>query len=53
MSVREKAIKTILKKKLTAESIAERNLNEVLKDDDIKILFLKCKKLIVEIAKKK
>lgn len=52
MSVREKAIKTILKKKLTAESIAERNLNEVLKDDDIKILFLKCKKLIVEIAKK-
>lgn len=51
MSVREKAIKEILRRKLNAESNAERNINEALKDDDIKLLFLKCKKLIVDIAK--
>ena len=51
MSVREKAIKEILRRKLRAESDAERNINEALQDDDIKLLFLKCKKLIVDIAK--
>ena len=52
MSVREKALKEILRKKLRAESVSERNINVVLQDDEIKILFVKCKKLIVDIAKK-
>jgi len=51
MGVREKALKGILRKKLNAESLAERNINNALADDDIKILFVKCKKLIVDIAK--
>lgn len=52
MSVRDKALKEILRKKIYAETIAERNIDEALKDEDIKLLFMKCKKLIVDIAKK-
>ena len=52
MSIREKALKEILRKKLDAEIIAEKNINEALKDEDIKLLFVKCKRLIVDIAKK-
>lgn len=51
MSVRSTAEKNILKKKLEAEEIADRNLNKVLKDDNIKVLFVKCKQLVVKIAK--
>ena len=51
MGVREKALKEILRKKLNAESLAERTVNIALSDDEIKILFVKCKKLIVDIAK--
>lgn len=51
MSVRLNAEKNILKRKLHAEEIADRNLNEVLKDENVRLLFVKCKKLVVEIAK--
>lgn len=51
MSVREIAQKEILKRKLNAEKIADENLNRVLQDEEIKILFVACKRLVVEIAK--
>lgn len=51
MSVRSTAEKNILKKKLEAEEIADRNLDRVLQDDNIKVLFVKCKQLVVKIAK--
>ncbi|MGN0961181.1 MAG: ATP-binding protein [Christensenellales bacterium] len=51
MSVRSTAEKIILKRKLEAEELADRNLNNVLKDENIKILFVKCKQLVVQIAK--
>lgn len=51
MSVRLNAEKNILKRKLHAEEVADRNLNEVLKDENVRLLFVKCKKLVVEIAK--
>ena len=51
MSVLSTAEKNILKKKLRAEEIADKNLNNVLKDENVRFLFLKCKSLIVEIAK--
>lgn len=51
MSIRLIAEKNILKKKLEAEDLADRNLNEVLKDENVRILFVKCKKLVVDIAK--
>lgn len=51
MSVRSTAEKNILKRKLEAEEIADRNLNKVLQDDNIKVLFVKCKQLVVKIAK--
>lgn len=51
MEIRNTALKTILKKKMHAEAVADEKLNEVLKDEDIKILFVASKKLIVDIAK--
>lgn len=51
MSVRETALKEILKRKIRAEEIADKNLDKVLQDEEIRILFVACKKLVVEIAK--
>lgn len=51
MSVRSVAEKNILKRKLEAEEIADRNLNNALKDENIKVLFVKCKQLVVKIAR--
>lgn len=51
MSIRDVALKNILKRKLFAEEIADKNLNKVLQDEDIRILFVACKKLVVDIAK--
>ena len=51
MNLKEIALKKILKRKLEAERIADANLNKVLSDNDAKILFAKCKELVVEIAK--
>ncbi len=52
MGALETATKNILKKKMEAERVADVNLNRVLKDDNVRILFVKAKKLVVEIAKK-
>ena len=52
MGVRETAEKIILRRKLEAERIADENLNYVLQDDNIKMLFVRCKELVVEIARK-
>lgn len=51
MKARLIAEKNILKRKLEAEEIADANLNKVLQDENVRILFVKCKKLVVEIAK--
>lgn len=51
MDVRDNALKIILKKKMQAETLADKKLDEVLKEEDIKLLFVACKKLIVDIAK--
>ena len=51
MNVKDIAIRNILKRKMNAESVADENLNKVLKDDRMKALFVKCKQLVVEIAK--
>ena len=51
MNARVIAEKNILKRKLHAEEVADMNLNKVLQNEDAKIIFVKCKKLIVEIAK--
>ena len=51
MSVRDSALKNILKRKLLAEDNADKNLNAVLQDEDIRILFVDCKRLVVDIAK--
>ena len=51
MSIRDVALKNILKRKLYAEEVADKNLNMVLKDEEIRILFVACKKLVVDIAK--
>jgi len=51
MSIREIAQKNILKRKLYAEQVADNNLDKILKDDEIRILFVACKQLVVEIAK--
>lgn len=51
MSVRSTAEKIVLKRKLDAEEKAERNLNKILSDENVKVLFVRCKQLIVEIAK--
>lgn len=51
MGVRDIAEKNILKNKLNAERVADLNLNNVLKDENVKILFVKCKRLVVDIAK--
>lgn len=51
MSAKSTAEKIILKRKLEAEKIADENLNIVLKNEKAKMLFVKCKQLIVEIAK--
>lgn len=51
MEIRDNALKTILKRKMFAEARADEKLNEVLKDEDIKILFVASKQLIVDIAK--
>lgn len=51
MSAKSNAEKIILKRKLEAEKIADENLNIVLKNEKAKMLFVKCKQLIVEIAK--
>ena len=51
MSVRFDAERNILKRKLKAEQLAESRVNEVLKDENAKILFVKAKRLVVEIAK--
>lgn len=51
MSVRLTAERNILKRKLLAEESAEKRVNDVLKDENIRILFVKAKQLVVEIAK--
>jgi len=51
MSVRREAEKNILKRKLRAEDLAEKRINEVLQNEDVRLLFVKCKRLVVEIAK--
>jgi len=51
MGVLSTAEKNILKKKMRAEDVADKKLNEVLKDENVRFLFLKCKSLVVEIAK--
>lgn len=51
MSVRRIAEKNILKRKIEAEDIADKNITNALLNDDVKCLFVKCKKLVVEIAK--
>jgi len=51
MNVRLVAEKNILKRKLHAEEVADRNLNKALQDESVKLLFMKCKKLVVDIAK--
>ena len=51
MSIRDSAIKNILKRKLLAEGVADKNLNKVLQDEEIRILFVACKRLVVQIAK--
>lgn len=51
MNVRLTAEKNILKKKLQAEDRADKKLSEVLQDENIRVLFGKCKSLIVEIAR--
>ena len=51
MNVRLNAEKNILKRKLQAEDTADKNLNNVLKDENVRCLFAKCKRLIVDIAK--
>ena len=44
MGIKDTALKNILKNKMYAESRADEKLNEVLKDEDIKVLFVDCKK---------
>ncbi|MBE5736002.1 MAG: hypothetical protein E7356_01405 [Clostridiales bacterium] len=51
MNAKQIAEKTILKRKLYAEEVADRNVTAALKDEEVKCLFVKCKKLVVEIAK--
>lgn len=51
MSVRSTAEKVILKRKLDAEERADKNLNRVLADENVRVLFVKCKQLVVKIAK--
>lgn len=51
MSIRSIAEKNILKRKLEAEELADRNLNRVLQDENIRVVFVKCKQLVVQIAK--
>lgn len=51
MSVRFDAEKAILKRKLQAELKAEQNVNNVLKDENLRLLFMRAKQLVVEIAK--
>lgn len=52
MGALETAQRNILKKKMEAERVADLNLNRVLKDDNVRILFVRAKELVVEIAKK-
>lgn len=52
MGALETAEKNILKKKMEAERAADDNLNNVLQDEKVRVLFVRAKKLIVEIAKK-
>lgn len=51
MGVKDNALKTILKRKVLAEREADENINRVLKDEDIRVLFSASKKLIIDIAK--
>lgn len=51
MSVKLTAERNILKRKILAEQAAEKNVNAVLKDESVRILFVKAKQLVVEIAK--
>ena len=51
MNARLNAEKRILKRKLNAEEIADRNLSIALKDENVRVLFVRCKELVVEIAK--
>jgi len=51
MGAKETAEKIILRRKLDAEKLADANLNIALKDDKLKMLFVKCKELVVSIAK--
>lgn len=51
MGIRDNALKRILKRKMNAELIADQNLSEVLQDEDIRILFVASKQLIIDIAK--
>lgn len=51
MDIRNDALKTILKRKMDAEAKADAMMSEVLKDEDIKILFVASKQLVIDIAK--
>ena len=51
MNARLNAEKRILKRKLNAEEIADRNLSLALKDENIRVLFVRCKELVVDIAR--
>lgn len=51
MSALENAEKKVLKRKVDAERESDLNLNKLLQDERAKILFVKCKRLVVEIAK--
>ena len=51
MNVRSTAERVILKKKIQAEELADANLNRVLQDDNVRVLFVRCKQLVVQIAR--
>lgn len=51
MGIRDIALKNILKRKVLAEKIADENISKALSNEDIKVLFVDCKRLIVDIAK--
>lgn len=53
MGVVDTAEKNILKRKMFAEKVADENLNLALQNEDLRIVFVKCKKLVVDIARAK
>ncbi len=51
MNVKLLAEQQILKRKMQAEKQAEQNIDEALKNDEIRALFVKARKLVIAIAK--